>query len=166
MKKVILMMLALLVILTCVGITACGGGKEKETTPVLTKTQGQTPTGVAPKPTQASGDAGSWGSIPIYPGSKKIIGLKSDDNETLDDKPAVMEHRTYDTGGKVDDVADFYKDKMPANGWNETMWTELGQAGYMGQYEKNGGQEIVVLGIAENTQTGGTVYNIDWKYVK
>jgi hypothetical protein len=55
---------------------------------------------------------------------------------------------------------------MPANGWNETMWTVLGETGFMGQYEKNGGDRYVVVGLAGNTQTGGTVYNIDYKYVK
>jgi hypothetical protein len=165
MKKAILMALALLMILSFVSFTACGGGKENETTPALTKTQGQNPTGTTAKPTKTSGDAESFGNIPIYPGSEQIIKLTSDE-ETLNDKPAIMEHRTYSTNGKVNDVADFYRDKMPANGWNETMWSELGGAGFMGQYEKNGGDQIVVLGIAENTQNGGTVYNIDWKYVK
>ena len=162
MKKVILMALALLLILTCVGITACGGGKENEATPALTKTQGQSPTGTTAKPTQASGDAGNWGSIPIYPGSKKIIDLKSDDNEILDDKPAVMEHRTYDTNGNTNDVADFYKEKMPANGWDETMWSEI-PSGFMGQYQKT--DEFVGISMAPD-EKGGTVYNIDWKYVK
>jgi hypothetical protein len=167
MKKAILMALALLMILSFVSFTACKGGDKEETTPALTKTQGQNPTGTAAQTTQQpSGGGESWGDIPIYPGSDKVFSITGDENETLNDKPAVMEHRTYSTNGKVNDVADFYKDKMPANGWNETMWAELGEAGYMGQYEKNGGDRIVVLGLAINTQNNGTVYNIDYKYVK
>jgi hypothetical protein len=166
MKRIILATLALLLMISFVSFTACGAPDEEETTPALTKTQGQPAGTTAQNTQQPSGGSESWGDIPIYPGSEKIFNITGDENEILNDKPAVMEHRTYNTNGKLNDVADFYKDKMPANGWNETMWAELGEAGYIGQYEKNGGDRIVVLGLALNTQNNGTVYNIDYKYVK
>lgn len=167
MKKAILIAFALLMILSA-SLTACSsGGGPQGATPIQLPTPTKADPIPLPSPTQtqqSSGGGATWGSIPIYPGSEQVIKLTSDD-ETLNDKPAIMEHRTYSTGANVNDVGNWYKDKMLANGWDETMWAEI-HLGFMGQYEKNGGNEIVVLGIAENSQNNGTVYNIDYKYVK
>ena len=40
----------------------------------------------------------------------------------------------------------FYKDKMPANGWKEVSWMEMGsdeEGGSIGQYEKDDGDAML-----------------------
>ncbi len=151
MKKLTLMMaLAMLVILSCASLTACtcSNGKESGTTSAQTQSQQQKPTGtttVTTKPVSEGSE--SFGGIPIYPGAKLYFKASSDEGETFNDKPAVYESRMYTTSAKRVDVVAFYKDKMPANGWNETNWMEIGAEAIssMGEYEKNDGQAGAVI---------------------
>jgi hypothetical protein len=157
MKKLTLMVaLALLVILSCASLTACtcSSGEQNGTTPAQTA-----------KPTSVGSE--SWGDIPIYSGAKEVFKIKSDQNETLNDKPAVYEHRVYETSAKRDDVVAFYKDKMPANGWIEESWMEMGsrdQGGSIGQYDKNDGQAIAVVTCTDTDK--GTMLTLDKKSIK
>jgi hypothetical protein len=168
MKKVILRVLALLLILTCVSISACGGGGEKGTTSAQTQVQQQNLTGTASttiKP--VSGGSESFGGVPIYPGAKETFKIKSDQNETLNDKPAIYENRMYTTSAKRADVVAFYKDKMPANGWIEESWMEMGsgdKGGSIGQYDKKDGQAYAVVTCSDTDKEA--LLKIDLKYLK
>jgi hypothetical protein len=170
MKKVIIIMIALLTVLSCVGITACSSGKE-DVAPTQTQSQQQKTTGVASTTTQSqstissSGISAGWGDMPIYSGAQENIKVSSDKNETVNSKPAIYESRMYTTSDKRDKVVAFYKDKMPANGWKETSWTktEVGDKGSsLGQYDKNGGDSLAVLQISDTDK--GTLIKLDKKY--
>jgi uncharacterized protein YceK len=165
MKKLILMVIVLSVILGCISVTACSSGKENGTTPAQTQPQQQNPTATATaKP--ASGSSESFGGIPIYPGAKLYFKASSDESETFNDKPAVYESRMYTTSANRGDVVAFYKDKMPANGWNETNWMEIGAEAIssIGEYEKNDGQAGAVIQCSDTDKE--TMLKIDLKYIK
>jgi hypothetical protein len=165
MKKVILITLGLLVILGCVGIMGCSSGKVNETT--AAQTQSNQPGATTSSTKTVSGNSGSWRDMPIYPGSKEYFKISSDEDETVNDKPAVYESRMYETSANKDDVVAYYKDKMAANGWTEKSWMELGSEGQessMGEYEKNGGDNIAVVQISDTDK--GTLIKLDTKYPK
>jgi hypothetical protein len=173
MKKTISIVIALLVILSCVGTTACDSEKEKGATQTQTQSQQQKTTGAAPKTTQpqsagsAGGSSAGWSDMPIYPGAQENMKVSSDKNETINNKPAVIESRMYTTSDKRDNVVAFFKDKMPANGWKETVWTEtkVGDKGSsIGQYDKNGGDSISIVQISDTDK--GTLIKLDKKYPK
>jgi hypothetical protein len=167
MKRVILTVITLCVILGCFGITACSSGKENGNT--TTQTQSNQQATATPSTKPVSVNNASWrDDMPIYPGSKEYFKAKSDESETVNDKPAVYESRMYETSAKKDDVAAFYKDKMAAIGWTETTWVELGSEGEgsstMGEYEKNGGDNVAVIQISDTGK--GTMIKLDTKYPK
>ena len=167
MKKVILLMLLLVIILSCVIITSCTCGKVSDIIPALTKTQGQaqtqqtTPTKTTAQTTKPSGNAESFGDIPIYPGADQLYKMKGE--EPMDGKSATVEHRLYGTSDSPDKVVAFYKKEMPANGWNETFWSESDLLN-MGTYEKNGQQSVAVIAITSNEE-GGSNITLDKKTV-
>jgi len=165
LRKIILVTLALLVMTGSISISACSNGKEGNETATKTQTNLQTTATTSTKP--VSGNSGSWRDMPIYPGSKEVFKISSDESETVNDKPAVYESRMYETSDKGDDVIAFYKDKMAANGWTEKMWMELGSEGEgssIGEYEKNGGDNIAVVQISDTDE--GTMIKLDTKYPK
>jgi len=165
-KSKLIVSLALLVLLTCICIFASSCGKENETTPAQAQQQNQTgTTAQTAKPTSVI--SGGWGDIPIYPGAKEVFKLISDQDETLNDQPAIFEHRMYELSAKRVDVVAFYKDKMPANGWKETSWMEMGSGGEGGsiaQYDKNDGQAMAVVTCTDTDE--GTVLTLDKKSIK
>ena len=170
MKKVVLMGLALLLILGCVSVAACSSGKKDGTTSTQTQSQQQKTTGTASSTTKpVSGGGDSWGGPPIYPGAKQIMKISSDKDEVLNDKPAVFEHRVYTTSDKRDKVVAFYKDKMPASGWTEASWMEIGSeamGGSIGEYDRNDGQAAAVISCSDGDKDGGAVLTLDLKYIK
>jgi len=152
-------------ILGSIGMTACNGSKEENETTTKTQTNQQEGMTTSTKPVQ--GNSGSWRDMPIYPGSKEYFKISSDEDETVNDKPAIYESRMYETSAKKDDVVAYYKDKMTANGWTEKSWMELGSEGQgssMGEYEKNGGDNIAVVQISDTDK--GTLIKLDTKYPK
>ena len=165
MKKTIMVALALLAMLSSIGLNACSSGKEENSTATQTQTNQQGTTTTSTKP--VSGNSGSWRDMPIYPGSKELFNISSDEDELVNDKPAVYESRMYETSDKSDEVIAFYKDKMSTNGWTEKMWMDIGsgdQGGAMGEYEKNGGDNIAVVQISDTDK--GTMIKLDTKYPK
>ena len=149
-------------------LTACGGGSAEEEeggAPIVTSAQGQKTTSTSIKTTKTSsgGDAG-W-DIPIYPGADEVIKMKTD--EETSDGPRTLEHRMYTTGDSPGDVADWYLEKMPANGWEQDYWTEImAGSGYMGQFVKNDKRDAAVIGIAASDAKGNTVINLDRSHYK
>jgi hypothetical protein len=173
-KKFILAMgLALLFVLTVTSVMACGGGGGTPSITAQTQSQPQKTTGAVAATAQpqsggnSSASGAGWSDMPIYPGAKENMKVKSDEDETINDKPAVYESRMYMTQDNKDKVVAFYKEKMAANGWEETDWTdtEAGDKGSsIGQYEKNGGDSGAVLQISDTGK--GTLIKMDKKYAK
>jgi len=158
--------LGLIVLTLALALAACGGGDDEEEenggdegeSPAATKTveaEG-TPEVVEteePEKTEEPSSGGGGGGatlsdIPVYPGADKtgdysssdaplpLIGGDVDVEEWEDSEWAV-----YETGDSVDDVADFYKDKMPDNGWEEEGWfdTSILEGAAWGNFTKDDG---------------------------
>jgi hypothetical protein len=170
MKKIALMALALLAVLGCAALTACSSKNETGTASTPTQSPQQETTRTASSTTKpVSGSSGSFGGIPIYPGAKQIMSIVSDKDEVLNDKPAVFEHRVYTTSDKRDKVVAFYKDKMPASGWTEASWMDMGSeamGGSIGEYDRNDGQAAAVISCADGDKEGGVLLTMDLKYIK
>jgi hypothetical protein len=158
-------MLGLFILVLALSLAACGGGGEEEETgggeketPAATKTveaeetQAPAETPEPEKTEEPSGGGGGTASlkdIPIYPGADKVGDYSGSDvplplvtgdldvEDYTDAKWAV-----YETDDSVDDVADFYKGKMPDNGWHEENWFDtsvLGGGAAWGSYTRDGG---------------------------
>ena len=150
--------LGLCALALAVAIVACGGGGEEkgtpsggqqQATPTAGKTvaAGQTSTATA-KPSSGGGEA-SLKDVPVYPGADKVAdysgsspiplpgGEGADTAEFQNIKWAL-----YETGDSANKVADFYKSKMPDNGWDEQGWfdTSSQEGGVaMGSYTRDNG---------------------------
>ena len=154
--------LGLIVLMLALALAACGGGgdNEKENgageteTPAATKTveadetaeASKTPK--ATKTTEPSGDGGaSVEDIPIYPGADKVGDWEGDYSLPLLGEDLDVEDyqgnswAEYETDDSADDVIDFYRDKMPDNGWNEERWwdTSFVEDVGWGSYTRDGG---------------------------
>jgi len=151
--------LGLCALALAVALAACGGGDEEDeegtpsggqqqATPTAGKTvaAGQTSTATA-KP--SSSGAASLKDVPVYPGADKVAdysgsspiplpgGEGADTAEFQNIKWAL-----YETGDSANKVADFYKSKMPDNGWDEQGWfdTSSQEGGVaMGSYTRDNG---------------------------
>jgi len=162
-------------------LAACGGGDDVENdggggkeTPAATKTaeagatQEPAETAEATKTAEAEepsgGGGGSLGDVPVYPGADKTGDYSGSDvplpllGEGLDtEEYKTSEWAVYETGDSVDDVAAFYKSKMPDNGWKEENWfdTSIGDGAAWGGYTKNDGDNaawVAISGSGDKTE--------------
>ena len=121
----------MLLLLGCVGLVACGGGEENGTEET---SNGDTTLPADDEP--APSGTLTWSDIPTYPGAtvaqKGSWAIPAEQGEW-----SKMEWRYYETRDTADDVAAFYKSRMPGNGWNETMWMEAEGMAWA-YYTKNG----------------------------
>lgn len=166
MKKISLI-LTVIAVLALVVVGACGGDNgEAKTTAAKTTTPTSQPT-TAPQSTQPSngGNGGggglTWNDMPIYGGADHIqefsMSFSPDEADYSE-----FEWRYYETGDDIDDVVDFYKDKMPDNGWEEVWWMEAGEIAY-GMYMKNNEKDAALVWIAG--EGGNTVIGL-WRAAK
>jgi hypothetical protein len=173
--------LGLIVLTLALALAACGGGGddegeengggEGEKTPAATKTveAEETPEVVETKTPEANepsggGDGATLGDVPVYPGAEKTGDFSGSDvplpllGEGLDtEEYKTSEWAVYETGDSVDDVAAFYKDKMPDNGWKEENWfdTSMGDGVAWGGYTKNDGDNaawVAISGSGDKTE--------------
>lgn len=154
MKKVSLMFMVLAV-LALVVVGACGGENgEAKTTAAKTITPTTAAT-TAPQSTQPSngGNGGNgggftWNDVPIYGGADQIqefnMSFMPEEGEY-----SRVEWRYYETSDDIDDVIDFYKDKMPDNGWDETMWMDMMEVAY-GMYMKNNEADAAMVWLSSD----------------
>ena len=174
--------LGLIVLTLALALAACGGGgddegeenggedKEKpaatktveaEGTPEVVETQEPEKT---EEPSGGGGGGASLSDVPVYPGSEKTGDFSSDDVplpliggdadvEDWEDSAWAV----YETGDSVDDVAAFYKDKMPDNGWEEEGWfdTSFLEGAAWGNFTKDDGDSaawVFVSGTEDVTE--------------
>ena len=140
MKRIILLALVLVMLVSCIGLVACGDGDENGTAspPPSNEVTNSTPS-------VPSEDDFTWNDIPVYPGAKPV------QKGTWAIPPAEgewsrVEWHYYETSGSVGEVAIFYKSKMPANGWQEAMWMETQEMNW-GLYNKNNEQDSAMAWI-------------------
>ncbi len=151
MKRLMVLMLVLMLALGCVSIAACGGGGDDETGQATgggtEVTQGQE----TPEKTGGTSVSGefTWSDIPVYPGAgeEETFSMAAAGGQTGDFER--IEWRYYSTGDNVSKVADFYKSKMPGNGWSEVMAMEMNEVWY-GYWEKNDSKTGAYIGVAED----------------
>jgi hypothetical protein len=172
-------MFGLIVLVLALALAACGGGGDEEEengggekeTPAATKTveAGETAEPAeTPKPEKteepSGGGGASLGDVPVYPGAEKVGDYSGSDvplpllGEGLDvEEYGDTQWAVYETGDSVDDVASFYKDKMPDNGWEEESWfdTSIGDGVAWGSYTRNDGDVaawVAVSGSDDKTE--------------
>jgi hypothetical protein len=151
MKKVILFMLALAIVLACLSLIACGGEEGEDTSPPPSKVEETAPSEEAPAPSAPSGGL-SWNDMPVYSGAKQVTKGSWSIPPTEGDYSKV-EWRYYETGDSLDDVASFYKSKMPGNGWEEMGWMEVPQMKW-GVYNKDNENEAATVWVgSDNGET-------------
>ena len=173
--------LGLIVLTLALALAACGGGDDEEEenggdegeSPAATKTveaeDTETPEVVETKTPEANEPSGGGGGatlsdIPVYPGADKTGDYSSSDaplplfGGDLDvEEWEDSEWAVYETGDSVDDVAAFYKDKMPDNGWDEEGWfdTSVLEGAAWGSYTRDGGDSaawVFVSGTDDQTE--------------
>jgi hypothetical protein len=159
MKKILLVTLALILVLFCASVTACGktGINMAEKTIHIPNSEGGgdiTFQGGGKTPE-------NFGDIPIYPGCEQVAKITG--TEDMNGKPGVLDHRMYITSDDVEKVISFYKEKMLGNGWTEETWYE-GTLN-MGTYNK-GEENVAVIAVVSADAQGSSSITIDKKYVK
>jgi hypothetical protein len=166
MRKISLMFMVIAV-LALVVVGACGGDNGEAKTTTAKTTAPTTAATTAPQSTQPSngGNGGggglTWNDMPIYGGADHIekftMSFSPDEAEYSE-----FEWRYYETSADPEDVVDFYKDKMPDNGWDEVWWMDAGDVAYA-MYTKNNENDAAVVWIA--SEEGKTVIGL-WRATK
>lgn len=139
MKKLLSLVLIFALILGCVGLAACGNGAEEEEEATPPPAEEEAP----PEEEEVEPPSGrelSWSDIPVYSGADQIQ-KGSWAMPPAQGEWTKVEWRYYETGDSVDQVASFYRDKMPDKGWDEMMWMEvegMAWAYYAQNNEKDG----------------------------
>jgi hypothetical protein len=142
MKKIALILM-MISILALVSLGACGGnGGDEETSQSTAATTTEKTT--TQETSNGGGGGGlTWNDMPIYGGADQIQkGSWSIPAEEGD--YSKVEWRYYETGDDVGDIVDFYKDKMPDNGWSEMMWMDVEDVAY-GMYTKNNEEDAAMI---------------------
>lgn len=158
MKKISLVFVVI-PILALVLVGACGGdnGEAETTTAATTTTTSAAATTTPAQTTQPSNGGGgggglTWNDMPIYGGADQIQkgswSIPADEGDY-----SKVEWRYYESGDDIDDIIDFYKDKMPDNGWEEMGWFDMQETAW-GFYMKNNEKDAAyVWMIAEGGDT-------------
>ena len=171
----------IVLVVLAIALAACGGGDNEEEnggggkeTPKATKTTeaaetqepAETPkatkTAEAEEPSGGGGGA-SVSDLPVYPGAEKTGDYSGDYSlPLLGENLDVEDYQNtgwavYETGDSVEDVGNFYRDKMTASGWTEEGWFDitLGEGAAWGSYTKNDGDSaawVVISGTEDKTE--------------
>jgi hypothetical protein len=155
MKKISLIFVVIAV-LALVLVGACGGDGDDETSAAQTSAQTSNPTtqpsSSEPETTTTESSGGNggggftWDDVPIYGGADQVqefnISIPPEEGEY-----SRVEWRYYETGDDIDDVIDFYKDKMPDNGWDEVVWMDMMEVAY-GMYMKNNEADAAMVWLS------------------
>ena len=163
MKRISLI-LVVIAVFALVLVGACGGDNGEEETTAATTAANSAATTTATtavqttQPSNGGGGGLTWNDMPIYGGADQIeefsMSFSPDEGDYSE-----WEWRYYETGADIDDVIDFYKDKMPDNGWDEQMWMDMGEVAY-GMYFKNNEKDAAMVWIA--TEGGDTLVGL-WR---
>jgi hypothetical protein len=176
--------LGLAILTLALALAACGGGDDEEEenggdggAPAATKTaeagETETPevveTQEPEKTEEPSGGGGGGGAslsdLPVYPGADKVGDWSSSDvplpligggDVDLEDWEE-SEWASYESGDSWETVADWYRDKMPDDGWEEEGWSHFSFEGGVawGSYTRDGGDSAawVFVSGTEGEQT-------------
>ena len=157
MKKLTLIFV-IIAVLSLLMVGSCGGNGDNEETSAATSSQtsNQTsqPSSSEPEATtteSSGGNGGSgftWNDVPIYGGASQVqefnISIPPEEGEY-----SRVEWRYYETNDDIDKVVDFYKDKMPDNGWDEMAWMDMMEIGY-GMYMKNNEADAAMVWLSSS----------------
>lgn len=146
MKKVISGALILVLLLSCLLVTATSCGNSNETSsssnPTTSATQSSAPTTAS----SASGSL-SWNDMPIYGGATEIQKANWSIPPSNDSDYAKMEWRYYEVKASIDEVASFYKQQMPAKGWSEQGWMETPEMNW-GMFNRNDEKDAAMVWVS------------------
>jgi hypothetical protein len=160
MKKITLITIVLALILGCIGLAACGGDNDKGTTSTPSSTPASSPaqTSKTVSTSAASSGGNLWGDMPVYSGASQIQkgnwAIPADEGEF-----SKVEWRYYETKDKADDVAAFFKSKMPGNGWTEAMWMDAGGISY-GYFNKNDEKDGAMFWCSYDQEKNKTIFAV------
>jgi len=161
-----------LILLTILGtfLLACSGGNSKTSTessnlPTTTKTSSVTSPGNS-KATNATTsntaaistqtDTALWINMPLYPGAT-TFQYTPGGHDPGDASYAKVEYRYYTTSDSAEKVSTYFRARMVAEDWAESIWlSDLGPGAQQGTFSKNNGQDIAEVWIT--AQSDGTTY--------
>jgi len=145
LKKLSSLLLALILVVSVISLSACGGGEESN--------EIQTPSTSEPAKapeketaTTPSTESLSWNDMPIYSGAKQVQKGSWSIPPSEGDYSKV-EWRYYESGDDLDTIAAFYKSQMPAKGWEEMGWMEVLEMSW-GLYNKNDENDTAMVWMA------------------
>jgi len=162
MKKIAYLLLAFVVIMSSISLVACGNEEDNNTSkPSSSQTQTSseneqktTPSKSSQTSSSASGGGMTWSDVPVYPGADQVHEV-SWSIPPAEGEWADLEWKYYQSGDSVNDIKEFYKDKMPDNGWEESFWMDAGEFA-MGMYMKNGEKDGAYVWVGGDN--GDTVF--------
>ena len=149
MKRLLYLLLAALLVLSCLGWVACGGGGEKTEEPT---SESPDETVVADKGDESGGS--EWEDIPIYSGATRheseMAKRMSATMGNMGDK-GESEIRLFKAGDEYDKVVSYYKSQMPRKGWEKIMEKEE-EAGWGSMWQKKDGEILVNLTVMKDME--------------
>jgi len=152
MSKSISVTFMLILLLSCLLITSCGGTKET-----------QIPGNIPSTSATSSGGAIDWSDIPMMAGSSEIKKGNWSIPPVNESDYSKMAWRYYDVYTPASDMAKFYRAQMPSKGWDEISWMDTPQMSW-GLFSKNNENDAAMVWISTGDD-GKTVIAV-WRAAK
>jgi hypothetical protein len=148
MKRMIVLGMAAALILSLLGLWACGGGGEKQ---AQQKTSSEPANEMVVAEKTEDQEGGGWSDIPIYSGAdrKEDAGMSAAMSGAIGGYKE-SEVRVYTTGDPFGQVVVYYKSQMPEKGWNKMTEGEEQEEGWGSVWQKKDGQILVNVSVVKD----------------
>ena len=145
MNKLLSLLLVIILALSVVCFSACGNGDESKEIEEPSATEPAEAPEKEPAKESSTGGI-SWNDMPVYSGAKQVQ-KGSWSIPAAEGDYSKVEWRYYESGDNTETIADFYKTKMPDNGWEEMGWMEVPDMSW-GLYSKNNEEDEAMVWVA------------------
>ena len=157
MNKAIALLFVVVAAASCAGLAGCGSTRGGETAAPPAQEEEAAPAESEEEEAMPGVVNLKWGDIPVFATAEQTQkgGWAIPPAEGDWSSVEWRYYRMPDEMNSVVEVGRFYKNEMPKNGWQETMWLEVEDM-IMSYYNKNGERDGAAVWIG--SEEGHTVF--------
>jgi len=157
LNKAIALAFVVVAVASCVGLVGCDSARGGETAAPPAQEEEAAPAESEEEEAMPGVVDLKWGDIPVYAMTEQTQkgGWAIPPAEGDWSRVEWRYYRMPEVAGTVEEAGRFYKNEMPKNGWQETMWLEMEDM-TMSYYSKNGERDGAAVWIG--SEEGYTVF--------
>ena len=144
MRKLIALALVMMLVLGCLGLIGCGGGKKEEAGTETTAEVEQD------KQEKSQGGGKGWKAVAMYQGAQESQQeVKMTIPAAAKGEYESTERRWFETQDEPEKVHEFYLEQMPKNGWDKLFAMKYPEGSAVSAWIKNDGDKSCVVSTAK-----------------